>query len=255
MSSNHHRNSILYQFHDEMELDEILNLDSGHSTLGENEPSLVGVHEQQPQQQMSGDMFATDADGQSMESDETEMIPPIFSASLPIGGVRPPPLFNTQSTADSSLGVSDMVLQLFASSGESQDSNIFDESPNVLPGANIDYDMADGHEEEGAIYVNNSHGDVRNDESQSRAYVIETDNDRNEGFENSSQVGSQIKRWKSIIPNSILKLFCLIRSNQSDWAFVHTISAQMCQDFMPMDCFISLKQGLLLSLASFQVKL
>lgn len=58
----------------------------------------------------------------------------------------------------------------------------------------------------------------------------------------------------TMIPLSVSKLFDQITSRYSDFAFVFAVAAQMCQDLLPMDCFIHLKIGLLLSLASIEVE-
>ncbi|XP_068159012.1 LOW QUALITY PROTEIN: uncharacterized protein [Drosophila tropicalis] len=53
-----------------------------------------------------------------------------------------------------------------------------------------------------------------------------------------------------LMPESISKLYSLICSNNSDYAFVYALSAQLCQKIVPMDCFVYLKMALLASLAS-----
>lgn len=58
----------------------------------------------------------------------------------------------------------------------------------------------------------------------------------------------------TLIPLSVSKLFDQITSHFSDFAFVFAVAAQMCQDLLPMDSFIHLKIGLLLSLASIEVE-
>ncbi|KAL5277275.1 mei-218 family protein [Megaselia abdita] len=57
----------------------------------------------------------------------------------------------------------------------------------------------------------------------------------------------------TLIPLSVSKVFHHITARYSDFAFVFAIAAQTCQDLLPMDCFIHLKIGLLLSLASIEV--
>ena len=54
-------------------------------------------------------------------------------------------------------------------------------------------------------------------------------------------------------PESIINLFQSIRSSFSDYSFIHALSAQMCQEVLPMDCYVTLKLGLLLSIVSIQV--
>lgn len=54
-------------------------------------------------------------------------------------------------------------------------------------------------------------------------------------------------------PESIKILYERIRSAYSDYAFAHAISAQMCQEILPMDAYVTLKQSLLLSIISVQV--
>ncbi|KRF98213.1 uncharacterized protein Dwil_GK26832 [Drosophila willistoni] len=53
-----------------------------------------------------------------------------------------------------------------------------------------------------------------------------------------------------LMPESISKLYNLICSNNSDYAFVYALSAQLCQKIVPMDSFVYLKMALLASLAS-----
>lgn len=55
------------------------------------------------------------------------------------------------------------------------------------------------------------------------------------------------------LPPSILNLHQKIRQWHSDYAFSHAISAQMCQDLLPMDAYVTLKHSLLLSIISAQV--
>uniref|UniRef100_W8BG89 MCM domain-containing protein 2 n=1 Tax=Ceratitis capitata TaxID=7213 RepID=W8BG89_CERCA len=52
------------------------------------------------------------------------------------------------------------------------------------------------------------------------------------------------------VPVSVKQLYDLVHSHHSDFAFVFALSAQLCQDRVPMDCFVNLKMGCLLSLAS-----
>ncbi|XP_055370714.1 uncharacterized protein LOC129605154 [Condylostylus longicornis] len=52
------------------------------------------------------------------------------------------------------------------------------------------------------------------------------------------------------IPNSIVNLYKSIKYLYSDFSFVYALSAQMCQDIVPMNSFIILKIALILSLAS-----
>ncbi|XP_017479077.1 PREDICTED: uncharacterized protein LOC108368691 isoform X2 [Rhagoletis zephyria] len=54
----------------------------------------------------------------------------------------------------------------------------------------------------------------------------------------------------TMVPASVKQLYDLVRTQYSDFAFVYALSAQLCQDRVPMDCFVNLKMGLLLSLAS-----
>ncbi|XP_054086479.1 uncharacterized protein LOC105217642 isoform X2 [Zeugodacus cucurbitae] len=53
-----------------------------------------------------------------------------------------------------------------------------------------------------------------------------------------------------MVPVSVKQLYDLVRAQYSDFAFVYALSAQLCQERVPMDCFVNLKMGLLLSLAS-----
>lgn len=224
MNSNRsHVNSVLYQHHDEMELGEILFLDTtGHQHSKEDQSSN--------HQQFSGASFS---------------------------------MFDSQSnTVENSLGVSDMVLQLITSSGQSDESSamLVGVESSVLQEVNHSHGVQQENTNrfnEFEVEQNGNISDPNDDENQYYSQPIHIDNVCNERLavsnEDSSHIDDIILTWNSVIPESILKLFSLIRSNQSDWAFVHTISAQMCQDFMPMDCLVSLKQGLLLSLASIQV--
>lgn len=55
----------------------------------------------------------------------------------------------------------------------------------------------------------------------------------------------------SSLPKSIFHLYLRIKSGgSSDWTFIFALSAQMCQEFMPMNSNVTLKMGLLLSIAS-----
>lgn len=55
----------------------------------------------------------------------------------------------------------------------------------------------------------------------------------------------------SLLPKSILELYEQIKSSGlSDWSFVYALSAQTCQEFMPMSYNVTLKMSLLLSIAS-----
>lgn len=56
-----------------------------------------------------------------------------------------------------------------------------------------------------------------------------------------------------MVPTSVKQLYGLVRAQYSDFAFVYALSAQMCQDRVPMDCFVNLKMSLLLSLTSISV--
>lgn len=58
----------------------------------------------------------------------------------------------------------------------------------------------------------------------------------------------------TLIPSSVSRLFDQITGRYSDFAFVFSLAAQMCQDLLPMDSFIHLKIGLLLSLASIDIE-
>uniref|UniRef100_A0A1B0FGR9 Uncharacterized protein n=1 Tax=Glossina morsitans morsitans TaxID=37546 RepID=A0A1B0FGR9_GLOMM len=54
----------------------------------------------------------------------------------------------------------------------------------------------------------------------------------------------------SSIPKSVKQLYDVVKAKYTDFAFIYALSAQLCQDRIPMDCFVTLKMGLLLSLAS-----
>lgn len=57
----------------------------------------------------------------------------------------------------------------------------------------------------------------------------------------------------SDIPTSIVRLYQSMKENHSDYSFAHAFAAQMCQQSFPMDCYNSLKLGLLLSIISLNV--
>lgn len=57
----------------------------------------------------------------------------------------------------------------------------------------------------------------------------------------------------SLTPASVKQLYDVVSGEYSDFAFIYTLSAQLCQDRIPMDCFVILKMSLLLSLASIGV--
>ncbi|XP_067642190.1 uncharacterized protein mei-218 isoform X2 [Eurosta solidaginis] len=54
----------------------------------------------------------------------------------------------------------------------------------------------------------------------------------------------------TMVPASVKQLYTLVHEQYSDFAFVYALSAQLCQERVPMDCYVNLKMGLLLSLAS-----
>ncbi|XP_016980026.1 uncharacterized protein LOC108045264 isoform X1 [Drosophila rhopaloa] len=54
------------------------------------------------------------------------------------------------------------------------------------------------------------------------------------------------------VPSSIKKLHHLISSQYSDYAFVYALSAQLCQECVPMDCYVYLKMVLLASIVSIE---
>lgn len=55
------------------------------------------------------------------------------------------------------------------------------------------------------------------------------------------------------IPFSIRQLYDIVKTKYSDFAFIYALSSQLCQDRVPMECFVTLKMGLLLSLVSIGV--
>lgn len=57
------------------------------------------------------------------------------------------------------------------------------------------------------------------------------------------------------IPTSVTSVFNVIHTNLSDFSFIYLISAQLCQELMPMECSVEFKMGLLLSLVSIQVSI
>ncbi|XP_037811770.1 uncharacterized protein LOC119603708 [Lucilia sericata] len=52
------------------------------------------------------------------------------------------------------------------------------------------------------------------------------------------------------IPFSVRQLYEIVTTKYSDFAFIYALSSQLCQDRVPMECFVTLKMGLLLSLVS-----
>ncbi|XP_055842975.1 uncharacterized protein LOC129909873 [Episyrphus balteatus] len=56
----------------------------------------------------------------------------------------------------------------------------------------------------------------------------------------------------TLVPSSVQRLYETIKISYSDFSFVYSLAAQMCQDRVPMDCFVHLKIGLLLSIASLE---
>lgn len=56
----------------------------------------------------------------------------------------------------------------------------------------------------------------------------------------------------NFVPPNIKRLYRTICDNFSDYAFVYALSAQLCQESVPMECFVYLKMALLCSLASFE---
>ncbi|KNC28670.1 hypothetical protein FF38_04867 [Lucilia cuprina] len=52
------------------------------------------------------------------------------------------------------------------------------------------------------------------------------------------------------IPFSVRQLHEIVTTKYSDFAFIYALSSQLCQDRVPMECFVTLKMGLLLSLVS-----
>lgn len=55
------------------------------------------------------------------------------------------------------------------------------------------------------------------------------------------------------MPPSIKKLYSLVCAKYSDYAFVYALSAQLSQEFVPMECYVYLKMALLSSLASLEL--
>ncbi|XP_033249572.1 uncharacterized protein LOC108164561 [Drosophila miranda] len=53
-------------------------------------------------------------------------------------------------------------------------------------------------------------------------------------------------------PSSVKKLYQLICSQYSDYAFIYALSAQLSQECVPMDCYVYLKMVLLASIASIE---
>ncbi|XP_030566167.1 uncharacterized protein LOC115766395 isoform X1 [Drosophila novamexicana] len=57
----------------------------------------------------------------------------------------------------------------------------------------------------------------------------------------------------NFMPKSIKKLYRLICSKYSDYAFVYALSAQLSQECVPMECYVYLKMALLSSLVSIEL--
>lgn len=67
----------------------------------------------------------------------------------------------------------------------------------------------------------------------------------------SYQLPSTIIGNVNSIPKAITNLYAQIKSaGYSDWSFVHALSAQTCQEYLPMSSNVFLKKSLLLSIAS-----
>ncbi|XP_065363107.1 uncharacterized protein LOC135956510 [Calliphora vicina] len=52
------------------------------------------------------------------------------------------------------------------------------------------------------------------------------------------------------IPFTVRQLHEIVKTKYSDFAFIYALSCQLCQDRVPMECFVTLKMALLLSLVS-----
>ncbi|XP_030243785.1 uncharacterized protein LOC115564060 [Drosophila navojoa] len=83
-------------------------------------------------------------------------------------------------------------------------------------------------------------------------------NERNRGPRHLIFVKSDSPQRRNIeidlnfMPPSIKKLYSLICAKYSDYAFVYALSAQLSQEFVPMECYVYLKMALLCSLASLE---
>lgn len=56
-----------------------------------------------------------------------------------------------------------------------------------------------------------------------------------------------------LVPFSIKRLYDIVTDDFSDFAFIYSLSSQLCQERVPMECFVALKMVLLLSLVSIGV--
>ncbi|XP_022228413.2 uncharacterized protein LOC111078170 [Drosophila obscura] len=56
----------------------------------------------------------------------------------------------------------------------------------------------------------------------------------------------------NFVPSSVKKLYQLICSQYSDYAFIYALSAQLSQECVPMDCYVYLKMVLLASIVSIE---
>lgn len=85
--------------------------------------------------------------------------------------------------------------------------------------------------------------------------------DNSKQISDKSSLNSTLLRFNSstadasLMPSSVKQLYDVIREQYSDFSFMYALSAQLCQDRVPMDCFVTLKMGLLLSLASIGVSM
>lgn len=79
--------------------------------------------------------------------------------------------------------------------------------------------------------------------------IIESD----ESEQNSEQESIGELSFLSCIPFSILNLFRLVHEKYSDYSFAHLIAGQMCHRTFPVDCYQSVKLGLMLSIISTHV--
>lgn len=75
------------------------------------------------------------------------------------------------------------------------------------------------------------------------------------GTSNAIQFTNNFPDMSPQIPLSIQNLYKSITNTYSDASFVHAIAAQLCQNYLPMDCMSLLKTSLLLSLVSIGVSI
>ncbi|KAM7346688.1 meiotic 218 isoform 2-T4 [Cochliomyia hominivorax] len=92
---------------------------------------------------------------------------------------------------------------------------------------------------------------------QSRERQLNINTPHTSHFSSNNYVQKNLKYFKSnatfdrsSIPFSVSRLYEIVTKKYSDFAFIYSLSSQLCQERVPMECFVILKMGLLLSLVS-----